>query len=116
MKYCFLYKCIFICSFFFTSLETNSTPTLREIEEKYDDRIEKIAEIIFESHNIDIENRSFNYGYYGYEVEYEDDCKVTLGLMDYSKKERFFKVDFCKNTSNFFKIINHKLLPKDIKE
>ena len=110
MKYCFLYKCIFICSFFFTSLETNSTPTLREIEEKYDDRIEKIAEIIFESHNIDIENRSLNYGYYGYKVEYEDACKVKLGLMDYSKKERLFNVDFCKNKSNFFKIINHQVL------
>ena len=110
MKYCFLYKCIFICFFFFTSLETYSTPTLSEIEKKYHDRIEKISEIIFESHNIDIENRSINNGYYGYKVEYEDDCKVKLGLMDYSKKERLFKVDFCKNKSNLFKIINHQAL------
>ena len=106
-----MYKCIFICFFFFTLLKTNSTPTLKESEEKYDRRIEKIAEIIFEGHNIDIENRSLNYGYYGYEVEYEDDCKVKLGLMDYSKKERLFNVDFCKNKSNFFKIINHEVLP-----
>ena len=116
MKYRLFYKFIFIFSYFFTAVEINSTPTLREPEEKFDNTIEKIAEIIYESHNIDIENRALNYGYYGYKVEYEDNCKVILRLMDYSKKERFFKVDFCKNTSNFFKIINHKLLPKDIKE
>ena len=115
MKYGFLYKYIFLCSFFFTALETNSTPTVRESEEKFDNRIEKIAEIIYESHNIDIENRALNYGYYGYKVEYENDCKVTLGLMDYSKKELFFNVDFCKNKSNFFKITNHKGLPMHAK-
>ena len=108
---CRLFKYIFICSFFFNAVEINSTPTLRVPEENFDKTIEKIAEIIYENHNIDIENRALNYGYYGYKVEYEDNCKVTLGLMDYSKKERFFKVDFCKNTSNFFKIINNKLLP-----
>ena len=111
MRYGFLCRYIFIYFFFFIALETNSTPSLREFEKKYEDRIEKIAEIIHESHNIDIENRALNYGYYGYLVEYEDDCKVTLKLMAYSKKELFFKVDFCKNKSNFFKIINHKVLP-----
>ena len=111
MRYGFLSRYIFICSFFIAALETNSTPTFREPEEKYEERIEKIAEIIYESHNIDIENRALNYGYYGYKVEYENDCKVTLKLMAYSKKELFFNVDFCKNKSNFFKIINHKVLP-----
>ena len=111
-----LYKYIFICSLFFYVVGTNSTPTIREPEEKFDHTIEKIAEIIYESHNIDIENRSLNYGYYGYQVEHEDNCKVILRLMDYSKKELFFNVDFCKNRSNFFKIKNHELLPKDSQE
>ena len=66
--------------------------------------MKKIAEIIYESHNIDIENRSLEYGY---KVKYEYDCKVTLALMDYSKIERLFNVDFCKNNSYFFKIKIH---------
>tara|TARA_B100000963_G_scaffold351885_1_gene364190 strand:+ start:682 stop:1023 length:342 start_codon:yes stop_codon:yes gene_type:complete len=112
MRFEALKKFIFICFLsFFNQLAINSTPNLNESEEVYEDKIEKIAEIIYENHNIDIENRSLNYGYYGYKVEYEDDCKVTLSLMDYSKKERFFNVDSCNNKSHFFKIINHKVLP-----
>ena len=111
MRFAVINKLILTCFFFFTAQEINSTPSSREPEEKYDNKIEKIAEIIYESHNIDIENRALNYGYYGYKVEYKDDCKALVALMNYSKKERFFNVDFCKKKSNFFKIINHNVLP-----
>ena len=108
MRFRLFCKYIFIYSCFFTTLKINSTPTLRESEEKYNNKIEKIAEIIYEINNIDIENRAL---YYGYKFESEDDCKVILRLMDYSKKESFFKVDFCKNKSKFFRIINNNVLP-----
>ena len=111
MRFSIFYKYIFIYSLFFTVMEINSTPSLNEFEQNYGVKIEKIAEIIYESHNIDIENRSLDNGYYGYKVKYEDDCKAKLALMDYSKKERLFNVDFCKNKSYFFKIINHQVLP-----
>ena len=111
MRYGLFSKCIFICAFFLAALEINSTPTFKQTEDNYEDTIEKIAEIIYENHNIDIENRALNYGFYGYKVEYENACNLTLGLMDYKKKERFFKVDFCKNKSNFFKIVNHGIAP-----
>lgn len=104
-------KKLFVIGFIFSlnSLSINSTPTQREIDESYE-KIEKISEIIFENHNLDIENRSLNTGYYGYKFEYKDDCKVILKLMNYSKKEYFFNVDFCKEKSSFFKIINHQIL------
>ncbi len=107
MRFPFLFKLIFIFSLFYNMLEIISTPTLRESKGKYSNKIEKIHEIIFEKYNIDIENRAKNHGYYGYEVEYKDDCNLILALMDYSKKERFFNINLCKNKINFFKIINH---------
>ncbi len=111
MRIPFLYKLIFIFSLLFNMLEIISTPTLREFKDKYTINREKIHQIIFEKYNIDIENRATNNGYYGYEVEYKDECTLILALMDYSKKERFFNIDLCKNKSNFFKIINHEISP-----
>ena len=80
----------------FNSNAINSTPTFGREPEMLRSPIKLISEIIFDKHNVDIENRGL---YYGYLTEYEDNCNVIIKLMDYSKKELLFNVDFCKRES-----------------
>ena len=80
----------------FNSNTLNSTPTVGRETEILRSPIKLISEIIFDKHNVDIENRGL---YYGYLTEYEDNCNVIIKLMDFSKKELLFNVDFCKRES-----------------
>ena len=93
MRYRFLCKYIFICSFFLNALEINSTPeVLTEEMKKY----LEVIELIMEKNKVDIANR----GLYEFSsLKFKNDCEAEVKLKHYSPLIDIFKVNICKKTS-----------------
>ena len=93
MRYRFLCKYIFICSFFLNALEINSTPeVLTEEMKKY----LEVIELIMEKNKVDIANR----GLYKFSsLKFKSNCEAEVKLEHYSPLIDIFKVNICKKTS-----------------